>query len=259
MFIMRSSTRIEAFLTVATIFLASSATATAIGPSVPDALYEAATPLSGYQGAAPGNYSSPENSVVLGATPSPSAFAHSQGGVGYAHNAWGRVTYYVGIDGPDGFVVPVNVAYRANGSITLSGGAYDGFAHGDLGLLSYENGNQLSNLQIHQSGNFDVSGNLAWKILSGSYGSVQLSVNAGFVAHGGNEYGTANAFFDPVFTIDPAFALVHPEYTLTFSPGVGNSFEAAVPEPTIWALMIGGFGLVGTANRRALRRHASAA
>jgi hypothetical protein len=54
---------------------------------------------------------------------------------------------------------------------------------------------------------------------------------------------------DPKFTVTGDNAS---DYTLSFSEGIGNGdpVEAAVPEPTTWALMLIGFGFIGFAMRR---------
>jgi hypothetical protein len=51
---------------------------------------------------------------------------------------------------------------------------------------------------------------------------------------------TTTATVDPYFSIDPAFT----DYSLAFSPGVGNSI-GAVPEPSTYAMLILGFAGVG--------------
>jgi len=59
------------------------------------------------------------------------------------------------------------------------------------------------------------------------------------------DVSSADAFLDPMFTIDPMFAA---DYHL-----VGGLFDAvapAVPEPPEWALMIVGVAVAGTAARR---------
>lgn len=62
---------------------------------------------------------------------------------------------------------------------------------------------------------------------------------------GGFVPSSAEAFADPVFTIDPAFAS---QYRLIGVPQAAAS--TAVPEPGSWALMLVGFGLSGFALRR---------
>jgi hypothetical protein len=57
----------------------------------------------------------------------------------------------------------------------------------------------------------------------------------------------AEAFVDPIFTIDPAFAHL---YSLV---GVPTAAAGAVPEPATWAMAVAGFGLVGATMRRRRR------
>ena len=69
----------------------------------------------------------------------------------------------------------------------------------------------------------------------------------------------ADAYIDPVITIDPAFLLTHPGATLTFSAGVQNgqyptgvippTGPTGVPEPATWAMMLLGVGFAGGALR----------
>ena len=64
----------------------------------------------------------------------------------------------------------------------------------------------------------------------------------------------ASAFVDPYLTVDPAYALIDPnyatKYSFSFSQGAGNVAPGGIPEPESWALMIAGFGLVGAIARR---------
>ena len=55
--------------------------------------------------------------------------------------------------------------------------------------------------------------------------------------------GTAEAFADPTYTVDPNFAS---RFQLIGVPGVVSS---AVPEPAGWALMLAGFAIVGSVMR----------
>lgn len=57
--------------------------------------------------------------------------------------------------------------------------------------------------------------------------------------------GTATAFLDPYLSLDPS--LVALGYSIITSEGIGNNLtvNAAVPEPSTWAMMILGFSGVG--------------
>ena len=94
------------------------------------------------------------------------------------------------------------------------------------------------------SGAFTLAGkplNIDTNLLYG----VTLSVALGL----GGAPGVAYATVDPTFTIPDG-------YTLELSPGISNG---AVPEPSVWALMIAGMGAVGSVSRRNRRRAAAVA
>jgi hypothetical protein len=59
--------------------------------------------------------------------------------------------------------------------------------------------------------------------------------------------GVLEATVDPTFTIAPSFAN---DYTLVFSPGVGNGLASGVPELSTWAMMLIGFAGLGFAGYR---------
>ena len=227
--------------------------------TVPDATYGASlgkyanfTSI-GYSGI--GTFSDGFSSVTVGSQPSPFIRSHAYGAAANGNpSIAGSITYYVGVDGPtDGTFVPINVAYAMSGKIDIVGAAYDGFAQANLTLLSYYRGNPLSLAFLTQSGNFNLSGSTAWEIASGTTGQVSLSTHAGLVVGYFNQEafgGTADAFIDPIFSIDPGFSATHPGYSLVFSQGVGNGVAGGVPDPASWTLMVGGFGIVGSALRR---------
>lgn len=92
---------------------------------------------------------------------------------------------------------------------------------------------------------------------SGSSGPAYLLSGQEYIVHlSATAYagynGTADAFADPTFTIDPAFAS---QFQLLGVPGVVPS---AVPEPANWLLMLVGFGTMGGV-LRARKRMVSAA
>jgi hypothetical protein len=67
---------------------------------------------------------------------------------------------------------------------------------------------------------------------------------------------SASAFVDPYFAIAPGTPDAD-QYSLIFSPGVGNLPLAAVPEPSTWVMLALGFAGVGFAgSRRAQRKTA---
>ncbi len=72
-------------------------------------------------------------------------------------------------------------------------------------------------------------------------GRTQYSDRFGMLA------GTAFAFIDPLITLNPALGN---QYSLTVGGGLVSNATPGVPEPATWALMLGGFGLVGNLMRR---------
>lgn len=239
------------------------ATASASGVTAPDASYGASlgkyanfTSVS-YFGT--GTFSDGFSSASVGSQPSPFIHVHADGEPANGDpSVSGDITYYVGVDGPeDGTFVPIDVAYRMSGKIVLDGG-YDAFAQANLSLLSYYKGNPLSLVYVTHDGAFDVSASAAWEVAAGTTGQVHLNAHSGLVVDVAGS-GSADAFIDPVFTIDPGFAASHPGYSLVFSQGVGNSVAGGVPEPAAWGLMLAGFGGVGAALRQRRRKAAAAA
>lgn len=74
---------------------------------------------------------------------------------------------------------------------------------------------------------------------------VDLTADAGAGASQGNLAASAEAFVDPIFTVDPAFAaLYHLEGVPFEAPTAGG-----VPEPSTWAMMLLGFAGLGAALR----------
>lgn len=83
---------------------------------------------------------------------------------------------------------------------------------------------------------------------------VDLTADAGAGApHGYLTASTAEAFVDPIFTVDPAFAaLYHFEGVPFEAPTAGG-----VPEPSTWAMTLLGFAGLGAALRSGRRNPAS--
>ncbi len=98
----------------------------------------------------------------------------------------------------------------------------------------------------------------------GSYGSsLSLIPNVEYVIDMiadvsiANNSGGASASIDPMMDIDPSF-LFADDFQLLFSPGIGNS-ASPVPEPSTWAILLGGLAGLGVARLWASRRTTRAA
>lgn len=72
-----------------------------------------------------------------------------------------------------------------------------------------------------------------------------MNASAWSFADGGHDRKESRVVVDPTFEIDPAFAA---DYQLVGLPD-GTGGVAGVPEPGMWALMIAGFGAVGSTLR----------
>lgn len=138
-----------------------------------------------------------------------------------------RVTYRFFLSGPTtGGTVPV----------LLSGA---GASTGGRDYLSVQN--------FYQQGNFDVSQVL--NLVPGSQYTMELYADAAVFNYGiAGDRREQGATVDPTLTIQGADAQLYHFVGLPDST-IGGSIPA-VPEPTSWAMMVGGMGFVGLAMRR---------
>jgi PEP-CTERM motif len=180
-----------------------------------------------------------------------------------------QIIYSFGVTGPSGTLVPVNAI--AEGSVTTTITTFQS-AYGMVqlqmsgpGLSPINDVISVVNGQLTQAtgagipagfdpGLFSI-GNTLWLQPNLSYTVVQNSLTGSGEALDGD--GSALAWIDPYFYIDPTFSLAS-EYSVVVSAGIGNT--PAVPEPSTWAMMILGFlGLGLLAYRRKNRFALSAA
>ncbi len=180
--------------------------------------------------------------------------------------ATAMITYRFTIIGPDAAFIPITIACHvqtgAHNPESIYAYSKAGFqldyidaAHGNVSThIKDDYGNDVNK---DFSYTIDVKPNLDY-----AHGASILTLSAAAVV--GNyacipdiQYNCRGAGFatiDPVFSIaDPALASL---YTIVgidgralSGPG-GESPPAAVPEPASWAMMVGGFGLIGSAMRR---------
>lgn len=200
----------------------------------------------------PSNYTpgaTASGSLTFSETPSPSLTmsgtawtvgvngANAQVNIGNAN-----LNYTMFIEGP---TPTVQVKVDAHGAVTVSsiaaGGSNDfatvyfGVAGQFFNTATVGTGNGLITNSFDNTNTYVLSTNYAYSL--DLYGHLQVSVS-------GNQGGGTSTFsgwIDPTFTIvgDNADA-----YTISFSPGIGNSM-GAVPEPSTWAMMMLGFAGVG--------------
>jgi hypothetical protein len=155
--------------------------------------------------------------------------------------------YYFKITGPLSEVVPLLIS--GSGSQSASGDGESSvsysFFQGDSGGVAYSSsctaGSTVCGDFTYGDRRSLLSGDAT---TDGMIGSIQIRADFGA------DNGSGSALIDAVIMIDPSFADAG-LYKLTFSDGVTNGgTQGAVPEPTAWAMMVAGFGLVGFAMRR---------
>lgn len=155
------------------------------------------------------------------------------------------------LDGPAGGLVEVLVA--TSGQVITSG---DMIARAALSLNAFVNGQTEFPLQLVavrctgvEAGCFDATAQSAW-----NYAALSIWLRPNVVYSGllqasvsqlQNGVGSGSAFADPVFSLAPGNAA----YTLVGSHSSLVS-TASVPEPSSWAMLVSGFGLMGALARR---------
>ena len=210
----------------------------------------------GHGAPGPGIYSTPGNynTITLGAVPAPfihvdlnipgDPFGAIQGGgtasIGYYYHISGAPT-------ATGLVATQIAATMSLGGTSISGGyaLIDGsnipeagicWPLGECGLGPYPN-----NPYLFINSQF-FSGVLNEMIPFD--GQISLRVFASGGTSAPNRGTTFSGSLDPVITVPAG-------YTITFSPGIGNSAAvAAIPEPETYTMMLAGLGLLGYVARR---------
>jgi PEP-CTERM motif len=189
--------------------------------------------------------------TAVGAETAVSTTSSAKGGNGFVRatsfsglaTASASIDYIIRLVGPGGSVVPVGMLasgyadgvgyYNSRSSITVTQGS---------NVLALRGAASPRQAPVSANGRFEfvidqtllLEPNVDYRVfMTAMASSGTLGVRFG---------SFAEAYVDPVFTIDAAFA---PLYTLTGVP--------AVPEPGTWGLMLSGVGLLALATRR-LRR-----
>lgn len=236
---------------VAVAFTAGLALASgAMAQALPNATYNLQTFPNGPNGSAPqfsytaGSISTSTNNVDGIASGSASASSQyvsadvtavgQNQGIGAASEK-----YYFSVLGPQG---DVHLLINGSGHLYSNGGG--GSVEVSENLNDITSFGKTCFAGSNQCGDFSYSQSIT--IASNTTAFLRLGIYA-LVSNGSN-----GGWIDPMITIDPNFndpAL----FQLTFSDGIANGTPGGVggvPEPATWALMILGFGAVGSALRR---------
>lgn len=174
------------------------------------------------------------------------------------------IQYYFEAVGPSGISVPI--------ILTASGGVTPGLASAntaELQLIPPSGGAQLlvsACASALPAGNFCAANGLTEQpsfsiaapetITSDAIYSItmDLDISANTLVLPGGGADSQSGFIDPVVTIDPSFSLAD-EFTLVFSPGVGNTPAGTIPEPSGWQILL--VGLAAAAGVQRIRRAAN--
>ncbi|MCU1329997.1 MAG: hypothetical protein JWN34_5367 [Bryobacterales bacterium] len=213
-----------------------------------------------------GTLSRGSNYITVGGEPGGFIRAHDQESDYGQSGVSANIFYTIQLLGGDaGDRVPISI----DGYLwtTASAGADDGGAviNSDASLsISAANGN--SGAQMHVSCGNVVRGqdcsNSMWRGTLSVIAWAGYDINIGISASAGVCCGQSSmvgdAYADPFVYIDPQFAALHPEYSLAFPQGIGNTLvDSAAPEPASLALSLG--GLAALAGLTVRKRRAAAA
>lgn len=208
--------------------------------------------------------------AVPAGTPSVSAAVASTYPVPYeagtAASGLATLSYWMYVTGPEADDLTVPIFFAANLRASAKGPAYTGIeaAYGgaSLSLQEYSTDEFMTLSFVRQIFQAHLEAQYRGDDLNPSssvtYNDVFFVSPGRFVATGiaasvaAQFGGSAFAYADPYFYIDPNFLADHPGYALEFSPYVGNDpiGVRGVPEPTTWVMMLLGSAIVGMALRR---------
>lgn len=173
---------------------------------------------------------------------------------------YSNALYYMSVDGPLDAVVPVRMRGRVEVSVDETFRFSFGAAGAQVSLRDFASNAYVGGASLYAD--FGYSAPVQRSVFDQTFslrgGHIYLvALGAQAIAQGINAdyeaaFRSSRAFADPYFNIDPDFLAANPGFSLAFSPGVGNTLAppgGAVPEPATWAMMIAGFGAVGSAMR----------
>ena len=205
----------------------------------------------------PAAVADPYLAMTVGGTPTPFIAVTAHGANGVYATGGGGIEYFFAVDGPASVVVPLSAHIIIDA--TAGSGAFD---YGGGGVDIYtDQGSVSRSANADHGGSVDPSMMIPharvdeWVPFSATTGDAyqnQIQISGGATVEAGrHSNGVTKVYIDPYIVIDPTWAAAHPGYSLSFSAGIDNAPGAGgVPEPASWALLVAGFGVVGSAARR---------
>lgn len=155
------------------------------------------------------------------------------------------LTYGFSLSGSGTDVVPLHAYVKVATSTT---GIYPYDVYASVGVS-----NPTSSTGAAVRGNDSFEGVLDFTAKAGDINTVSLYASIALYCCDDPIGTRETAYADPFFYIDADYLAAHPGVRLNFGDGIGNvdpNAVVGVPEPTSWAMMVAGFGLVGSAMRR---------
>jgi hypothetical protein len=200
-----------------------------------------------------GSYSGQGYSVILSTLPMLELDSSwNSGNVSFGgEQQWqASVSYSVTVTGPSA-TVPLDVTYFMSATTTVSGGAW---AMAQPGFIYDENYTPVSlNVGGYSDGSSTSGGTIHFSEAAGTTFVAGLDATETLYYQG----GSASVLIDPVYSIDPSFALIDPnyltDYSLTFTAGIQN-IESSTAVPLPGAMPLLAVGLVGLWEMAGLRK-----
>ena len=213
---------------------------------------------------APGTYGCGGVTATVAGFPTALVSVTENDSAGNSNSATVSLTYHYAVVGPVDFVtVPMLVNFSLGASATHPPAGDSTNASESLFVIAQPGFSPLVVKQAESGGSSGCvacigtffSGTVAFNEPSGVDEQVFMRVLAAGRPSSCSIFpctGSESGFVDPFISIDPAFLLTHPGYSVIVSRGIGNASPAvgAVPEPETYALMLAGLGMLGFIRRR---------
>lgn len=181
-------------------------------------------------------------SVQSTATPLPAMTATATANpTALGAQAFDKLDYWFAISGPASSDPTASVNILANGSVFSGSGSTQSTAFMSVNGQTIVNANSFGGTN---TGAFTTPTTTISGLFFNHDYLIDMNVTA-LVHPTGSAPGTATTFLDPYLFLDPS--LVAQGYSIVVSDGIGNdlTLNAAVPEPSTWAMLLIGFAGLG--------------